>query len=245
MLQCHPASQFCCGCSVEFGVWVILVGHLGQCCFSAVAAGCLIIGQSERFMFVESATTAMVVAAIALIGIPLILLAMCGMRWKQEVPLRIYLWYFLICVVVDLGYATWNHILPMMRCNLPSLETRERHMEAFACGASRGSASAIVFLLTAIQMYMVFIVASHCENIAEGGCCPDFKDLDAPRSRTRKSFELQDTYGIVTDYVGRSSWISGPSDFSGNYPMSGWGSSRPILGGMYHCMAYPPPSRYP
>lgn len=202
------------------------------------------------------------IAFFALAGLPLILLALCGVRYKVESLVRLYWLYMVLSFFVDMGVVTKKLLFSGCQ-HVPTALEEQGH--AFACGLTRDFDYTLVVLLTGIQLYMIFIVWSHCEDLGEGGVGPELGDLvgtagpkkgqDFSTSYGASAYgsgdaNVQDlTYGdmeamMQTHAVGsRSSTTFGV--FGSIYDeafSSGLGGSRPIFyKSQFHEVQYPPP----
>merc|ERR1719356_272777 len=129
---------------------------------------------------------------------------------------------------------------------------------AFACGAARMANFIVIASLLTLQGYVLFVVASYCEDLAAGGGLDlsDLKEAVRGRSVITKHPSHHSNYGIMGDYlhsyqpgdwwaenVGSLSHAGATTHCDKLYSgctLSGLGGSRPIFG-KEHVMAYPPP----
>jgi len=100
MAYCHPAAQFCCGCSLSFGVKTILVLHMIQNLFYMFVPVATIVLKYTHTA--ASLTQQTVVAGFGLAGVPIIIAAFWGLRNRVEVPIRLYGFYMVLCLILDL-----------------------------------------------------------------------------------------------------------------------------------------------
>merc|ERR1719350_731641 len=96
-----PAVQFCCGCSLTFGVVFILTLNLIQNLFYIVTAVSNIILKIPIFRSDQSLTSQTFTAAFCLLGLPFILAGFWGALGKFENHLRLYLGYMVVSFLVD------------------------------------------------------------------------------------------------------------------------------------------------
>mmetsp|Transcript_110916 Transcript_110916/g.312685 ORF Transcript_110916/g.312685 Transcript_110916/m.312685 type:complete len:304 (-) Transcript_110916:133-1044(-) len=176
MTVCLPASQFCCGCSVGFGVKLLLVLHFLVNLYFVAKAGSVIILQSHAFgdPALVDMTRETLIAGWCLVGLPIIVMAMWGVFQRIETLVRLYFAYFFLSWLFDMTFILFAFVLQSPCNSLPDQVVGQS--KAFACGIARSANFVVVLLLTMIQLYMVFIVWSYCEDLAEGGA-NDFGDL--------------------------------------------------------------------
>lgn len=241
MTTCRPASQFCCGCSVKFGVTLILVLHLLECLWVTVMTGVFVIGRSStlfQFAFADLGTqTAFAIFALA--GIPIIIVALWGVRHGVETCLRLYLFYAVLSFIIDAVYCLYHFVFHHTCDALPNIFAEQGH--AWACGIARVFDAASLVVMLGIPAYFIFVVYSYCEDMTEGGAGPDLSDLTTIGKRHRQLRSANDPYSSV---LGMSKWVDGEYGtvyHSESTKPHGLGGGMPILGGSYHEMAYPPP----
>lgn len=257
-MYCRPASQFCCGFPLEVGVWLILIGHFLFNIYWVVSSVTMMYDLQGKTNFITALTTHCLVAAFCLVGIPLVLLAMWGMRRKQEVPINIYWYYLALSMIVDVGAIFWSLVIHGPCEMMPMMGMQGGR--AFACGAARMANGVVIVSLLGLQGYILFVVASYCEDLSMCGG-PDLSELKGAyrngRSVITKNAAHHMNYGIMGDHlhshrpgdwwaenVGSLSQAGATSHVEklyGGAAMSGLGGSRPIFGSE-HVMAYPPPA---
>lgn len=145
----------------------MLFVHFFTCLLSVIiTAGCFISPGTFGEIPEEYMTYRVLFAGWCLAGLPLIFCGYLGLVRKFESLLRLYFFYAVVCVVWDIFQIVKAVLLP--GCSeMPDLLTSQG--DAFACGVVRGANMTLVFLVTCIQVYFLFIVWSQCEDIAEGG----------------------------------------------------------------------------
>merc|ERR1719277_533037 len=122
-------------------------------------------------------------AAFSLAGIPLILGGFWAISNKEEAPLRLYFYYMLLEALVDIGMMAMQFILHGPCENMSSI--LKGNGQAFACGAARGADGIEVVTLLSLELYMMFIIFSRCEDLRLGGGGPDLSDLAAYEKETK------------------------------------------------------------
>eukprot|EP00419_Tripos_fusus_P005535 CAMPEP_0172694230 /NCGR_PEP_ID=MMETSP1074-20121228/26538_1 /TAXON_ID=2916 /ORGANISM="Ceratium fusus, Strain PA161109" /LENGTH=193 /DNA_ID=CAMNT_0013514717 /DNA_START=179 /DNA_END=760 /DNA_ORIENTATION=- len=169
-----------------------------------------------------------VVAGLALAGIPIIFVAFWGVSNRVEVPIRLYGYYMVLCLLLDLVFIVDEFCISSPCVESP---TMARKGTAFQCGAARIFEFITVMAFLSIGFYMTFVVFSYCEELAAGGSGPDLSDLAMVPSGHYKMKEghfdhilsrldmAEKTYGAMT--IG--------------------GGSKTLFGRHHHMMEYPPP----
>mmetsp|Transcript_51012 Transcript_51012/g.110688 ORF Transcript_51012/g.110688 Transcript_51012/m.110688 type:complete len:249 (+) Transcript_51012:84-830(+) len=246
-MVCRPATQFCCGCSTEFGVKFILFLNFLQNSFLIAVAFCAIILKLDGLAYSADMTLVIVWNGFALAGMPLIIMAYIGVIYKHEIPVRIYWYYQIVCVLVDTIFVIRNLVIEGPCDHLPTHMGRE--IQAFACGLARMATSSVVIFLEGIMIYFTFIVMSYLEDVAEGGNTPDLRDLAANKEamrRKRATATVGDAYGFILgssgDFVPLTEKHGGADGYGAHTQsgLSGFGNSRRIFGGKRHVMDFPP-----
>mmetsp|Transcript_112672 Transcript_112672/g.218320 ORF Transcript_112672/g.218320 Transcript_112672/m.218320 type:complete len:241 (+) Transcript_112672:133-855(+) len=228
MAICRPASSFCCGCSLRFGVEAIMVVHLLQNLF-------LWFVPVVSLFFHVKAVTALAseagglanqatVAGFGLAGIPVILIGLWGVRTKNEVPVRLYGYYFVLSFAVDLIVFIGDLSLYSPCGNSP---TMAKAGSSFACGASRIANATSTGLLLGISLYCTFIVFSYAEELSLGGG-NDLSDLAAAGMHKKQSLvganvmittvDNAEMYGTMTKGISGGMPIFGAGYHETNFP---------------------------
>mmetsp|Transcript_56422 Transcript_56422/g.98611 ORF Transcript_56422/g.98611 Transcript_56422/m.98611 type:complete len:237 (+) Transcript_56422:74-784(+) len=234
----RPMNQFCCGCPLVFGAWIILILQLILNSFYILTATFNVILKIPTIGFQSSLSSQTFNAAWCLLGMPFIFSAMWGLLTRQEANVRMYLVYQLISLVLDLFY-TFSFFLMTDVCGMvPS--ALARHGSAFACGFMRLTSLAFIFLMTAMAIYFTFVIWSLCEDFKVGGSGTGFPQLLGGVSEYRS----KQRYGGIA-----SGGTFGGSGSLENFPMAatfsapGLGGQR-IFDGSYHETSYPPPPKF-
>lgn len=175
MVYCVPATQCGCGCSISFGVKLIMIGHFFlNMYFSLMAVAFMTDKSLVATSSSELLWTQVFKAAYALAGLPIIVMAFWGSVQRIETLVRCYFWYGAFSICLDMVYIVNNYVLASPCDNLPPM--MQGQGKAAACGAARGINTMFVLLVTGIQMYMVYVLWSYCEDLYEGGA-GDLGDL--------------------------------------------------------------------
>lgn len=167
MVYCLPATQCCCGCSTSFGVKSILVLHfLLNLRILGTAFG-VVFSPTSQIVDQEAMMIQLFYTAYALAGLPLILMALWGTIQKVETLVRVYFWYCALSIFIDMAYFVNDLLLSGPCQNLPSM--LQAQGQAFACGFARVANASVVLILLGMQCYLLHVVWSHCEDLAEAG----------------------------------------------------------------------------
>jgi len=233
-MVCRPASQFCCGCSVKFGVILILLLHLIECLWTTIVTAVFIMGRSVAMMAYATFSDIGVQTAFAcfsLAGLPIIISALWGVYHGVETCVRLYLYYLVAAFLLDALFLT-HHFFFHDDCDKLTHNIMDEG-RAWACGWFRIFDLIYIGMMLAIPAYFIFIVLSYCQDMAEGGAGPDLSDLSLNVKRKRQS--ASNTDATVN---GLSKWYSsgyGAADSIGHL-----GGNHKILNGTYHDMEFPP-----
>lgn len=268
MVSCKIASQFCCGCSVSFGVKLLLIMHLmnnfyfcSTIAISIIGGGTFLGSESLSRLDVETANLSknVAISGFCLVGIPIIFMALWGVFQRVETLVRLYFWYILASFLLDLGFIIQYFVVQNPCDSLPS--RFQASGQAFTCGVARIVDGTLIALLIGIQVYFIFIVWSFCEDLAENGGI-DFSDLGkdwqgkqlSPADLQRKMYHqhsfAEENDSIYGTLATTSEWKTYQSGLFGFTPQqtydyavsSGLGGQKIFKVSDRHEMRYPPPS---
>lgn len=233
---CRPASQFCCGCSLEFGVKFILAFNLARNLLCIAAAVAVVEFRLSGYVYLGggggSIGQLLALTGFALAGVPIILFAIWGVTQKLEAPLRLYLLYMVLGFVIDEALVGWGLFV-----SGPCGGLATHPGEALVCGAARGLSLGTVATVTSLEAYLIFVVMSYCQDLGSAGGGPALSDL------TRVAFE-QKQARVLQAYLGTAEagdgGVGGYGTCRAGGP-GGLGGSEKIFG-QRHELAYPPPS---
>lgn len=243
-MTCRPASQFCCGFSVETGVKIILVYNLLQNLWFVFQAIGHMILKSITFGFMQDRVVECAITALCLAGIPLIVVAFLSVPRHIEAPIRAYFFYMILVIIIDLCFFVKRFLLAPQCDDLP--QALEMHGRAFACGLIRGGDITAVVSAISIQAYFVHVVWSFCEDLRLGGAASTgMADLTYSKEAVlKRDIRDQEDYYNKGVIKLQSEW-GHAHDFLGQYGtveewQQGIGGSQRILGGTFHDLNYPP-----
>mmetsp|Transcript_60861 Transcript_60861/g.157918 ORF Transcript_60861/g.157918 Transcript_60861/m.157918 type:complete len:237 (+) Transcript_60861:157-867(+) len=230
----RPMNQFCCGCSLSFGVMLILVFNLIINLFYVYTAFSNIILRIPTFGFNASPSTQTFNAALCLLGFPFIFSGIWGVIYRSENFLKLYFYYLLFAFALDISFLVSFYALNDVCSMMPSFLTR--HGAAFACGFMRISSTLFVIQVVIVELYCIFTVWSLCEDWATGCSGQGFPEL--LRDRGEPAMGKRRLAGGAyhrDELVGPSS--VGYGSFQGAPALN---SSEKIFRGKYHETSFPP-----
>lgn len=233
----RPLNQFCCGCSLSFGVKFVLALNLIQNLFYIATSTSNIILRIPTFGFNVNLATQTFNAAFCLLGVPFILAAIFGVMYRQETHVRLYLYYIILSFLLDMAYVIVYLVVQDSCAMLPSV--LKKHGSAFACGFTRIFSFGFIIMVTSIQIYFIFTVWSLCEDLKAGGSGAGLPELligaEDSKRRKRKGGSYAD--GLF----GTGSANDGPFPINyGSVATPGIGGSSRIFNGKHHEIEYPP-----
>jgi hypothetical protein len=238
--KCRTMNQFGCGCPLGCGVGLIIGLNLIQNIFWIVCITMNIVFRKPTFGS-DSPPAAQVFNAFwCLIGLPICVAAIAGMILKQEVNLRLYLYYITASFILDFVLvAQWISQGDICE-NMP--HSLKKHGAAWACGFITIAGVGTVFMTLILMGYFVYAVWSYCEDLKAGGAGRGLPQLvdNQERDKFRTSY---DTFIGTMEDIGEAA----VKPFAANknpYPNVG-GSERIHFSltpyrGKFHEVNYPP-----
>lgn len=231
-------NQFCCGCSLTFGVKLILAINLVQNLFYITTALSNIVFKVPTFGFNVNLATQTFNAAFCLLGLPFIVAAIWGVMYRMETHVRLYLFYSVVSFIFDIGYIL-IYLLVQDQCTmLPSV--LKKHGSAFACGFTRVLSLGFIAAVTVIQIYFIMTVWSLCEDMKAGGSGVGLPGLMRDTDELKRNQKHRSNYhdGLFSGSGGGS---GAPFPLAyGSIKTPGLGGSSRIFGGNRHETSYPP-----
>jgi hypothetical protein len=229
-------NQFCCGCSLTFGVMIILVLNLLQNLFYIYTAMSNIILRIPTFGFNENPSTQTFNAAFCLLGLPFIFSGIWGVIYRSENFLKMYFYYMVAAFALDMIFIGSFFILHDVCEVMPSFLVR--HGQAFACGFMRISSTLFVVQVIIIELYFMYTVWSLCEDWTTGCSGQGFPELLRERGdimygkRRLPSGHHGHNHGDIIPHQ-----AAGYGSFQGAPQLN---SSQRIFSGKYHETSFPP-----
>lgn len=155
---------------------------------------------SSYFQFTGSIAIQIFNAAMALAGLPLLLVAFWAVVVKAEAPIRLYVYYMVASLSVDVFFIVKDLVISGPCQNLPEVVAASG--AAFACGMARVFNSVTIFFILGVELYFIFVVMSYCEELSLGGG-PDLSDLayyNDPKRKFVDSIDEGGYYDTIQDY---------------------------------------------
>jgi len=247
----YPATMFCCGCPVSYGVFCILFFHLLACCLYVGGVVSSIIFHVPSVGSTWPIPLQFCLVALYLCGIPVVLCAAYGVMKRIEAPVRIYLYYLFLCFVVNCVLII-AYFLIKDACNDVDPEKNvvnvfaETVGAAFLCGVLRIGAWLAAAGIIAMEVYCLFAVWSFCEDVHCGktGPCLSELEYDKETKMKMKYYEHRgDREGPYAGIVGLAhSRVPGPyPEAYGAVSTIGMPLQGTIFHGTKHETNYPPP----
>eukprot|EP00746_Dinoflagellata_sp_MGD_P166058 gnl/MRDRNA2_/MRDRNA2_95705_c0_seq1.p1 gnl/MRDRNA2_/MRDRNA2_95705_c0~~gnl/MRDRNA2_/MRDRNA2_95705_c0_seq1.p1 ORF type:complete len:235 (+),score=20.79 gnl/MRDRNA2_/MRDRNA2_95705_c0_seq1:103-807(+) len=228
----RPLNQFFCGCSVTFGVKLILFCNLLQNFFYIVTASSNIIFRHPTVGFNVALATQTFNAAFALFGMPFIFGGILGVWYGMETHLKMYLYYTIVSFSVDMMLLV-SHLILNDVCNMLPAALKASG-EAFACGFARVGAIIFIVAVVIIESYCIFTIWSLCEDFKAGGCGGKLPALLGDAEAIRKKRITAKDY-----HDGLYPIQSAPKSY-GSTANAMFGGSTKIFHGHFHETAFPP-----
>eukprot|EP00450_Noctiluca_scintillans_P005905 CAMPEP_0194508156 /NCGR_PEP_ID=MMETSP0253-20130528/38108_1 /TAXON_ID=2966 /ORGANISM="Noctiluca scintillans" /LENGTH=235 /DNA_ID=CAMNT_0039351149 /DNA_START=8 /DNA_END=715 /DNA_ORIENTATION=- len=202
----YPLPYFCCGCSVAVGLKAILFFHGLYCLFFIVEAFVSLVLQGSMYMSTWSYETQLLNAMWAMVGLPLIGMALYGLEKRLEASVRLYLYYLFACFVLNTVQAFYTLVF-MNQCTDSTSSDDIIYLflgessHAFGCGLSRLVGYLLVSAIVTVEVYCLWLVWSFCAEVADGKTSVKVYDLlkGLPTSMFKKN-PRQD--GPYADIVG-------------------------------------------
>lgn len=237
-MVCHLATQCCCGCSLTLGVKAILIVNLLRNVATLAVALLNVAFHSHTIVFASSLGAQTAIAAFCLAGIPVIIGGLWGVYYKAEAPLRLYWYYLVACLLLDMAFIVDSLIINNPCLHLGGLIARGG--QAFACGAARGMNLFATGTMLGISFYLAFVVFSYCEDLSMAGSGQNLADLSYyGEVRQKKKLSAMDhMVGDASQYYCGDAYGSVISQVALDGAEAG---SVPLFGNSYHQMQYPPP----
>lgn len=229
----RPVDSFCCGCALDLGLRIILAVHTLVSFFYMATAYCNIVLDRPTFGYHVSLATQAFNCGFSLASVPFIVAGFSGVRYEIEVHLRIYLYWLMLCFLLEL--IAIGALLGQSSCSkIPSFLAD--FGGSFACGCMRiaelwGASMCVLGL-----GYTVFVVWSRCEELKKGSSDVNFDSLlgQGHVAHLHAAYEQAGLFGTGTI-------LSTPNPVAyGSLATPGFGGSAKIFGGTTHEWGYSP-----
>jgi len=171
---CHPLDTCCCGCSLDLGVRIILLGHSLACTFYIITAVLNIIVDKPTLGYHVAFATQTFNCGYALASIPFIGAGISGVNFANEVHLRIYFYWFTLTAILDILFLSIG--LAQNSCSkLPAVLASSGG--SFTCGAMRIGSIVLLIITLFFLGYAAFVIFSRCNEIEHAGSAHSFDAL--------------------------------------------------------------------
>mmetsp|Transcript_41493 Transcript_41493/g.65813 ORF Transcript_41493/g.65813 Transcript_41493/m.65813 type:complete len:240 (+) Transcript_41493:97-816(+) len=232
-------NRFLCGCPLPFGVGVIIAVNLAQNLFTIVTVVCNIIFRVPTFGANEPLALQTFNCGLAVLGLPFIIGAILGLYLKQESNMRLYLYYLVACLCIEIPFAL-SFLISADSCaddNLP--RSLRRHGAAFACGFVRIFTVFMTAAMIVVSCYCAYTIWSYCEDLKVGGGGAGFPALQQYAEEQPMRKKLQKEYNSV--FAGNAAETIAKHENANKLGHDFSGSQR-IFKGHFHETQYPPPA---
>mmetsp|Transcript_53679 Transcript_53679/g.98809 ORF Transcript_53679/g.98809 Transcript_53679/m.98809 type:complete len:255 (+) Transcript_53679:80-844(+) len=231
---CFPATQFCCGCSLSFGVKAILMSHLFV--NVTICLGCilhLIFGNASLSFYSTDLEIETAELFYGLAGLPIIILALHGAWYRDETKVRVYFIYMLLSMAFVV-FKIFKEIVFSGICGEMAGLMAESG-SAWACGVARYAQIMTVSVSLGLMGYVTFVVNSFCQDLAEGAEGPDLFDLTWNKNPI---IEPHHFHGLNVE--SKVMLFSGEFNTVDSVCTQGLGGSVPLFGKSFQEVRFPP-----
>ena len=238
-MACQPASQCCCGCSLEFGSYCILgINLLRSLLFIFIACDAVMHTEAEMKLHIEGSLADKVfLAGLSITGATFTVFAIYGVcsRMYQAVQLA---WYFFVFqFVLDVGGTVWESLIHAGCDDIPAV-LAAGSIHPFACGLERSLWMIALLLVMVGEGYCLFILHSYCQAVMVSLPTKPFEDLYVAAEAHILAKHLN-PYNHLYGSLPRHDELAGEAVLAG-VPMD---TTYQIFGGTFHDMSFPPRSQ--
>lgn len=173
-------SHTCCGCvSLLIGVEVICL--IALCTCISIIASVSSKGSINVQSFHLSGTLQVAIGAWAFIGIPITISAGVAALYRIELPLRAFFFYLLVSWFFGVGIPLW-FLASGSLCDSIVTQEVQRMGSSFVCGFTDTFTFFWTLILGVLHAYLIYVVWSAAEEIAEAPYPELMKYSDALRN---------------------------------------------------------------
>jgi len=238
-------TSFCCGCPLAFGVVLVILLNLVQNVFYITIATMNIILRVPTVGASSGLISQTANASWCLLGLPFIVAAIWGMAYRQESNVRLYLYYMISSLALDVFYVFAFFMTTDTCVHVPA--ALNKHGSAFACGFMRLLSLTVILMMLIVVTYFIFTVWSYCEDLKAGGGGAGFPALLAGAGEMRIK-RRQAQYGGIGSFGDTFSGYGNANSMNFNsYGVPGLGASKLQFDNMdpgFHEISYPPPRAF-
>mmetsp|Transcript_74902 Transcript_74902/g.219421 ORF Transcript_74902/g.219421 Transcript_74902/m.219421 type:complete len:248 (-) Transcript_74902:106-849(-) len=173
--------------TATLGIKFILLYHiLENAVFLCLSVGDLIIFQHPSLRLTSKYSSRLAVSGYAVLGLPLICVALWAVLNKKETPLRCYFYYMAVSVVVNAAY-TADALVHFLPCAAGGAQSKALHPNIFQCGHPRGLTLVALIFVVGFQLTMMYPVYTYCEDLKWDSMGPEQRAMAGkPRLPTRR-----------------------------------------------------------
>ncbi len=189
----RPLKQFCCGCSLSFGVQLIILLALIQNIYYIGTTTSNIAFEIRMHGLYSSVNLAMrwpmetLLYAFRLFGFPYFAAAIWGLRYQQEAYLRLYLCYMIMDIIFDMT-SIFPFFLTDDSCGSKQLARIYNFAYNFACDTREVRLLTLTIVPTMfINLYMLLTIWSLCKEMKKGASGA----LDGPERARRANLWIR------------------------------------------------------
>eukprot|EP00930_Biecheleria_cincta_P083399 TRINITY_DN72983_c0_g1_i1.p1 TRINITY_DN72983_c0_g1~~TRINITY_DN72983_c0_g1_i1.p1 ORF type:complete len:319 (+),score=22.35 TRINITY_DN72983_c0_g1_i1:65-958(+) len=159
-MACQPASECCCVFPVRVGGAAIVLLHLViNLLFFTRSFGRIFF--PETFPAMADDHVELVTAAFFFAGLPLVMLGMWAILTKDEILLRTYWFYMILCSVI--AAVILFQVLLVANCATVSGVLKDSGSGAF-CGMYSAASMVLLCIVLANLLYSIFVIWSLCTH---------------------------------------------------------------------------------
>lgn len=230
----QPLDSCCCGFSLDVSIKWILMIHSCTSFFYIFTCVSNIVLERPTMGSTVSLYTQTFNCAWALASFVFIASGISGVRYHVETHLRVYLYWLMATVFMDL-VLTGVYLNKTMCNKLP--EFLAASGKAFACGSARVVGIGFMAMCFGFALYAIFVVWSRCQELEESGSEPSFDTLISESRKKQQKGLFEHKSGLFG--TGTALSAAYPLMYSSvNTPGIGGGSR--IFNGTTHITDFPP-----
>mmetsp|Transcript_69182 Transcript_69182/g.109204 ORF Transcript_69182/g.109204 Transcript_69182/m.109204 type:complete len:240 (+) Transcript_69182:66-785(+) len=237
-MSCRPATQCCCGCSLEFGSYSILGLNLVRCLvFILMACDAVMHTENELYMQIQGSLADKVfLAALSMTGATFTVLAIYGVSVRMPQAVLLAWYFFVLQFVLDVSGVLWESLIHASCDDIPA-NLASGAVHPFACGVERSLWIISLLMVIVIEGYCLFILHCYCEDAMLSVPTKPFEDLYS-RAETHILAKHLNPYNHLYGALPSPDALTGEAVMAG-VPME---STYQIFNGTYHDMSFPPRS---
>ncbi|CAJ1430987.1 unnamed protein product, partial [Effrenium voratum] len=158
-----PLTQCGCGCSLNFGVALILCCYLARSAYVVVAVFGDVVLQSKRFQSTKTSEAQTFDLCEALLALPFIFSGFYALRVRCDSYLRPFMYFMMVTFAVD----ALQMLAPVWQDGICAFVPEGLRSAGFAgaCGFMRLLFAAFFGQVAAVEAYFIFAVWSLCEDM--------------------------------------------------------------------------------